>query len=174
LIPTSCQRFQSTRPRGARHERRIKRLSRTRFNPRARAGRDKWAGSDNECTVVSIHAPARGATFKVVVAGRRFGVSIHAPARGATCAWYLANKNYPVSIHAPARGATEWGVDLPEDWLFQSTRPRGARPDSVLTGDKKSVFQSTRPRGARLYAVDSADGDKRFNPRARAGRDLNV
>ena len=81
-------------------------------------------------------------------------------------------------------------------WLFQSTRPRGARPccnlqlrrvDAVsihapawgatshrFSGVESSFkFQSTRPRGARPadtrhpYLVA-----KSFNPRARVGRDF--
>ena len=78
--------FQSTRPRGARRNPwRLAWRSGSGFNPRAREGRDLiceigWTRQ----LVVSIHAPARGATlfggggeFLVVV-------SIHAPARGAT------------------------------------------------------------------------------------------
>ena len=35
------------------------------------------------------------------------------------------------------------------------------------------MFQSTRPRGARPYATRTEDSAiRRFNPRARAGRDL--
>ena len=34
--------------------------------------------------VVSIHAPARGATYPGATSGERSEVSIHAPARGAT------------------------------------------------------------------------------------------
>ena len=125
------EQFQSTRPRGAR---RLPVLpagdSVSCFNPRARAGRD---GSRSFLRairfLVSIHAPARGATRTSISpsapapwfqstrprGARPFQdpepmdgryVSIHAPARGAThrldnpCAWL------PVSIHAPARGAT--------------------------------------------------------------------
>src|SRR5947199_202445 len=81
---------------------------------------------------VSIHAPARGATFRarrprhcqvcfnprpraggdlVTVPADSFeiSVSIHAPARGAT--WWGFQRDTPsqVSIHAPARGATAHG-----------------------------------------------------------------
>ena len=56
---------------------------------------------------------------------------------------------------------------------FQSTRPRGARPrPRRLDRASRSVFQSTRPRGARLQIRhDAIDIMRRFNPRARAGRD---
>jgi len=76
--------FQSTRPRGARQK--VLRSSRVwngfnpraragrdlcyrvmygdnkRFNPRARAGRDHIPAKDDAIIIVSIHAPARGAT----------------------------------------------------------------------------------------------------------------
>ena len=77
--------FQSTRPRGARHLSFRMTIQHVSFNPRARAGRDTIflrlpsgftsfnprarAGRDNRCggwqqySHVSIHAPARGATF---------------------------------------------------------------------------------------------------------------
>ncbi len=56
--------FQSTRPRGARRTRRGGRPpARQCFNPRARAGRDVAAYPHMLRSIVSIHAPARGATL---------------------------------------------------------------------------------------------------------------
>jgi len=56
---------------------------------------------------VSIHAPARGATF-LTVSDKQF------------LAW--------VSIHAPARGATILTLVIsPHTIRFQSTHPRGVR-----------------------------------------------
>ncbi len=102
--------FQSTRPRGARHVR----LWRLKFKE-----------------LVSIHAPAGGATAKTM--GKTSidcQVSIHAPAGGATSGWKKKKKgekcfnprarggrdlavslmknreSISVSIHAPAGGAT--------------------------------------------------------------------
>tara|TARA_Y100001001_G_scaffold151220_1_gene162596 strand:- start:10520 stop:10771 length:252 start_codon:yes stop_codon:yes gene_type:complete len=77
------------------------------FNPRAREGRD---GIDVEVLkdwLVSIHAPARGATVWNVAAGPSIQVSIHAPARGATARHGVDRRRRRVSIHAPARGATQ-------------------------------------------------------------------
>jgi len=54
-------------------------------------------------------------------------VSIHAPARGATQYGKLAMTTSVVSIHAPARGATEFEAIKRVSKWFQSTRPRGAR-----------------------------------------------
>ncbi len=55
-----------------------------------------------------------------------------------------------VSIHAPAWGATRHLVDHLAAY---------------------GPFQSTRPRGARHFAGDALDSSRRFNPRARVGRD---
>ena len=62
-----CSRgFQSTRPRGARHALVDDDLLPGSFNPRAREGRDLRCGGVCRCRIVSIHAPARGATEQVI------------------------------------------------------------------------------------------------------------
>ena len=55
---------------------------------------------------ISIHAPARGATFLHKLIYKLYSISIHAPARGATCLGSRLRIASPISIHAPARGAT--------------------------------------------------------------------
>ena len=100
-----------------------------------------------------------------------------------------------VSIHAPAWGATLTRPPvLPVSSLFQSTRPRGARRQTLAFGKVASAvsihapawgatfryvfplcnlgqFQSTRPRGARREIGGAFQGAPGFNPRARVGRD---
>src|SRR5690606_2875138 len=82
-----------------------------RFNPRSRTGSDLRVTTMSNSDRVSIHAPARGATYCAsfwMASGR---VSIHAPARGATKTHPGTGQFRHVSIHAPARGATtgrEW------------------------------------------------------------------
>ena len=56
--------------------------------------------------------------------------------------------------------------------VFQSTRPRGARPPSSAIIRASLRFQSTRPRGARHCARWLREPPICFNPRARVGRDL--
>ncbi len=60
--------------------------------------------------------------------------------------------------------------------MFQSTRQRGARPYPQIGASNIFVlFQSTRPRGARLPSPASRQQNwRRFNPRAREGRDLKA
>ena len=149
----------------------------SRFNPRAREGRDAaHAMGVVAAYLVSIHAPARGATRHVrrdhIAIGKFQStrprgarppvgarsdavsvVSIHAPARGATSTVRQKVPPIAVSIHAPARGATSVtpsGAAQPH--RFQSTRPRGARLRGSRAYLVPVAFQSTRPRGARLIA----------------------
>jgi len=58
------------------------------FNPRSREGSD-------------LRARARFCIYRV---------SIHAPAKGATYGNYLKDRPEPVSIHAPAKGATRRNI----------------------------------------------------------------
>ena len=146
------KKFQSTRPRGARPRRSFVVLARiSRFNPRARAGRDDSSPIRTQGTIMFQSTRPRGARpASRWCTGSRLWVSIHAPARGATCR---------VVCHPLAQGCFNPRARAGRDPIiligpatsarFQSTRPRGARPRSsaLITGMKK--FQSTRPRGAR-------------------------
>ena len=58
--------------------------------------------------------------------------------------------------------------------LFQSTRPRGARPSGLITDEAVEMFQSTRPRGARPGGCRCGAWSGSFNPRARVGRDATA
>ena len=60
----------------------------------------------------------------------------------------------------------------PLEIVFQSTRPRGARPELCGCSLTPTLFQSTRPRGARRAAPASVAPHCCFNPRAREGRDV--
>ena len=77
------------------------------FNPRTREGCDENVHEEADFDyLVSIHAPARGATPEMTIDLSIFDVSIHAPARGATALVDFLIYQVFVSIHAPARGAT--------------------------------------------------------------------
>ncbi len=148
------------------------------FDPRAREGRDTCRRLPVHCgSVVSIHAPARGATRRVFLGIQLDIASIHAPARGATLNKTMsqfvhvvfrstrprgarpvlataARQIDGVSIHAPARGATyAYGGRAIVTLWFRSTRPRGARPSDDDWDTHVNQFRSTRPRGARHAAT---------------------
>ena len=57
--------------------------------------------------------------------------------------------------------------------MFQSTRPRGARPCFRVPVGYMVWFQSTRPRGARLEIGVDPIRMAGFNPRAHVGRDTH-
>ena len=99
--------FQSTLPRGERHEVARKKRWLLYFNPRSREGSDVLKKHLHEEVCISIHAPARGATFDNPFLDPEFVISIHAPARGATQQnMGITGTTAKISIHAPARGAT--------------------------------------------------------------------
>ena len=79
-------------------------------------------------------------------------VSIHAPARGATSAAGAADHKDGVSIHAPARGATRCSRSRLRPPCFNS-RAREGRDRRHLDDIAAVQFQFTRPRGARLAPV---------------------
>ena len=126
-------------------------VSSTYFNPRSHERSDTRRQGYLTCSMISIHAPTRGATqaqeqqqealqnfnprshersddasgiFTAPIAV----ISIHAPTRGATIyendlLFYLN-----ISIHAPTRGATFSIARRLITSLFQSTLPREERP----------------------------------------------
>ena len=77
-------KFQFTLPRGERLDFSEPYVARPCFNSRSREGSDFVFVEVSYGVLVSIHAPARGATQRVVALDRAVAVSIHAPARGAT------------------------------------------------------------------------------------------
>jgi len=172
-FPISLRRFQFTRPRGARRDRRVDHrpvqqpvsihaptrgatrfpaggISRRCFNSRAHAGRDSADEQRLVPEAVSIHAPTRGATpppLRRFRCSRCFNSRAHAGRDGAPL---NPPTTAPVSIHAPTRGATGVAASDVSDQLFQFTRPRGAR----------------------LSRVSRLPCSSCFNSRAHAGRDL--
>ena len=78
--------------------------------------------------LISIHAPARGATTGRQATGCAGSISIHAPARGATYQQGIERMwSRKISIHAPARGATIYQRFLLLIFLFQFTPLREGR-----------------------------------------------
>ena len=72
------------------------------FNPRSREGSDGDFGFDLILYLISIHAPARG----------------------ATCCWIRKCPSHTISIHAPARGATHVHLLFIPDQPYFNPRSR--------------------------------------------------
>ena len=123
--------------------------------------------------IISIHAPARGATEsdtqektlllfqstlpqgerRVPDLLRRQGnkISIHAPARGATLEYTIEEWAEDISIHAPARGATVPRGNRGRRYGFQSTLPQGERQVRLLIIDDLGAISIHAPaRGATM------------------------
>ena len=119
--------FQSTLPRRERPLRSHRALHSEHFNPRSREGSDNLHSTLAVYRLISIHAPAKGATKGSVHLLGILQISIHAPAKGATDHRRGARRLYRISIHAPAKGATHIGLRGEPAKLFQSTLPRRER-----------------------------------------------
>ena len=101
------EEFQSTRPRGARLDFSLKLIYNIIISIHAPA----WGATDIDIVdvmsnAISIHAPAWGATILSDENSLTLLISIHAPAWGATESEPLTVSLVLISIHAPAWGAT--------------------------------------------------------------------
>ena len=103
-----------------------------RFNPRPREGGDFMSGRSAKCELVSIHAPARGATINTT---------------------FLPGTSRFQST--PPRGGRQGArPTIVQNTLFQSTPPRGGRQRRGILSVSDAKFQSTPPRGGRLMLIE--------------------
>ena len=153
LIICTLQKFQSTHPR------RVRQMAKYVKKP---------------VVIISIHAPAKGATCCFGGPCHITGISIHAPAKGAT---KLRNgdqdlyekfqsthprrvrlvifldffKVFIISIHAPAKGATvSYREAHPPTFISIHAPAKGATYHVHLRLSSTFLFQSTHPRRVRL------------------------
>ena len=171
------QLFQSTHPRGVRRKKRFGRLCRA---------------------VVSIHAPAWGATCHFLLQKQASVLFQSTHPRGVR----RASTSRASSVTPGFNPRTRVGCDETDGLcykargVFQSTHPRGVRRrPECRRGSEKAVsihapawgatgqadahpdgcrFQSTHPRGVRRRSVCiGPKGHKSFNPRTRVGCDIS-
>ena len=154
-------------------QRTIKR-HRSGFNPRTRKGCDDWFLEQLGYTHKFQSTHPQGVRHRALIPLEVLQlVSIHAPARGATLPGLPGIRTKAVSIHAPARGATFPVLRYFLSGLFQSTHPQGVRPITWLlrcmhscfnprtrkgcdftsppSSIQPPVFQSTHPQGVRPH-----------------------
>jgi len=126
-------------------------LGQSGFNPRTREGCDAvYYIAVAAVSVVSIHAPARGATFlRVGPLDCNVGFNPRTregcdPGGHMKCLWpWVFQSTHP-------RGVRPWRIDgTLREFPFQSTHPRGVRQFLVEHEAKLRRFQSTHPRGVR-------------------------
>ncbi len=128
--------------------------------------------------MISIHAPARGATphhSPLLSSGLYFNprsregsdvlervfmpITFYFNPRSREGSDFYGKthtkQNAHISIHAPARGATTSGDAKQVPSIFQSTLPRGERLRTTRWMGRAKRFQSTLPRGERLSFFDT-------------------
>ncbi len=146
------------------------------FNPRAREGRDPVDRVIRAASMpVSIHAPVKGATAALRLHG--IDAACFNPraregrdASGAT----PAMRRCAVSIHAPVKGATRASPDRAASRVSIHAPVKGATPQcrSPRTIDRRFNPRAREGRDtARAAAIEQL---ARFNPRAREGRDARL
>ena len=186
--------FQLTRPRGARLEVDLMDPSRLVVSTHAPArGATAPPEKPPPPPWVSTHAPARGATLSILDSSSYVPVSTHAPARGATYLPNVWNTGIKFQLTRP-RGARQADMKQVKSYISGfNSRAREGRDSRRRGGDAwrdvsthapargatwrgaptlpTSSFQLTRPRGARLPGPRAHRLQRRFNSRAREGRD---
>ena len=99
--------------------------------------------------VISIHAPAKGATtVHLLFHIRSMNFNPRSREGSDTLNWYVLPLMI-ISIHAPAKGATGSLSATGIQSLFQSTLPRRERHRYWIPANVRSLFQSTLPRRER-------------------------
>ena len=163
------------------------------FNSRAHKGRDLFLCRVGVASLVSIHAPTRGATnsarpIPCIPSTFQFtrpqGARLKDPIKmsevmlfqftrpqGARHVRLRASEASEVSIHAPTRGATYQHRQQQRAKKFQFTRPQGARLIGLRVYLLILKFQFTRPQGARQTIRYIILTSTCFNSRAHKGRD---
>ena len=141
------------------------------FNSRSRVGSDAALQVFIQQLIVSIRAPAWGATGNSHHPAQPRPVSIRAPAWGATHPFVLFCSTHSVSIRAPAWGATKVG----HGWLLNhgvSIRaPAWGATNVRRAADVPHQFQFALPRGERRQSPPPRPALPRFNSRSRVGSD---
>ena len=163
--------FQSTHPRGVRPKaaRPFTRFT-TDFNPRTRVGCDSKKPLIELVRLEFQSTHPRGVRqAEEGLQDTKNNISIHAPAWGATQLAERTNLSQSISIHAPAWGATnrvtEWGASVK---ISIHAPAWGATANRCVRSLQNSRFQSTHPRGVRHKALHQAAKGRKISIHAPA------
>ena len=104
--------------------------------------------------IISIHAPTGGATEQVVQL-RMYTLYFNPRSHGGSDSDSEYFTRFErISIHAPTGGATFLSFYIVNMFhVFQSTLPRGERPNFSSVSPSSTEFQSTLPRGERRMCI---------------------
>ena len=99
-------------------------------------------------------------------------ISIHAPARGATLRYGRSFLTVVISIHAPARGATVTNISTFSFQLYFNPRSReGSDAEVKRLGYKAFNFNPRSREGSDCTMIFDLNIQHHFNPRSREGSD---
>ena len=187
--------FQSTHPRGVRLWPTSSKLRDKLFqSTHPRGVRPAWCVWQDRIDLISIHAPAWGATYLFAApllspdnfnprtrvgcdlvsdnALYNIKISIHAPAWGATGKGTARWASEIISIHAPAWGATYSERTCRRRHRISIHAPAwGATPTGSVRSLCKAYFNPRTRVGCDDCNDSAADGCNDFNPRTRVGCD---
>ena len=172
----TVKEFQSTHPRGVRRHCSYDVITRLNISIHAptRGATFALVLAKQFADFISIHAPTRGATALAPKCWlHRYAISIHAPTRGATVICRSVILLCYISIHAPTRGATSRTRSMKITGSYFNPRTHeGCDPAPTPPRCAEKIFQSTHPRGVRPQLMNIPDIFINFNPRTHEGCDL--
>ena len=165
-------RFQFTPPRGGRQGSPAHPAPSHNFNSRPRVGGDCAFLHNVHFLLISIHAPAWGATGGWLACNNAEPISIHAPAWGATGHKHISAQDCRISIHAPAWGATYRIAAQCALFAYFNSRPRVGGDVTLKERRINFVYFNSRPRVGgdpklQTYCIWLSN----FNSRPRVGGD---
>ena len=156
--------FQSTLPRRERlHSLRYPSCFSLHFNPRSREGSDLGDQRAGQTNIISIHAPAKGAT----ASGNGyylFNGDFNPRSREGSDSGMSGSSGVIDNFNPRSREGSDKGADvlsLPL-FVFQSTLPRRERHAHSPSVDSSPIFQSTLPRRERRGVTAWGDIQQRF------------
>ena len=122
------------------------------FNPRPHEGGDLGGRTTVRQTHISIHAPARGATYDDNQPTPKGGISIHAPREGGDQPLSIRLSRHKNFNPRPREGGDYIRIPLVSIVAqFQSTPPaRGATVAEAIVRRDSADFNPRPPRGGRL------------------------
>ena len=186
--------FQFTPLREGRQPRNRQARCSAHFNSRSSARGDLSEYRVRRILIISIHAPPRGATGRLMAWSDFLDISIHAPPRGATeklrrlmilttyfnsrpsargdALWQGGHAPSPISIHAPPRGATRELIKKYYTSKFQFTPLREGRLNVMLATIYNFISIHAPPRGATSSELRRVARSRNFNSRPSARGDF--
>ena len=170
---TSISNFNPRSHEGSDSRRRISTQTRHYFNPRSREGSDCGDGSEGRSGQYFNPRSREGSDMAPALPDLRLVISIRAPARGATVGLPTDCRASVFQSALPRGERLDVLVRSALTFVFQSALPRGERRRAHPCITCSGAFQSALPQGERLGCRSAALYAKNFNPRSREGSDFN-